>query len=97
MKLTTCYLISDVVSMILNLKQIRFKKQIEDADSEEVNISITNQNIITAGDFGKFISNFQILPNYFGSFAYIRCICYCICSICHKFYLIIYTFFLNTP
>ena len=28
--------IEDVVGIILNLKQIRFKKQIEDADSEEV-------------------------------------------------------------
>ena len=51
----------DVVSIILNLKQIRFKKQIEDADNEEVNISISNQDVITAGDFGKFISNFQVL------------------------------------
>ena len=53
--------VEDVVSMILNLKQIRFKKQIEDADNEEVKISITNQNVITAGDLGKFISNFQVL------------------------------------
>lgn len=51
----------DIVEIILNLKQIRFKKQIEDADSEDVNIAITNQTVITAGDFGKFISNFQIL------------------------------------
>ena len=51
----------DVVEIILNLKQIRFKKQIEDADSEDVNISITNQTVIKAGDLGKFISNFQIL------------------------------------
>jgi len=51
----------DVVGIILNLKQIRFKKQIEDANSEEVKISITNQDVIKAGDFAKFISNFQIL------------------------------------
>ncbi|MBF25264.1 MAG: DNA-directed RNA polymerase subunit alpha [Flavobacteriales bacterium] len=53
--------IEDVVGIILNMKQIRFKKQIEDADSEEVSVSISNQESITAGDFGKFISNFQIL------------------------------------
>tara|TARA_B100001250_G_scaffold48776_1_gene38197 strand:+ start:591 stop:1583 length:993 start_codon:yes stop_codon:yes gene_type:complete len=53
--------IEDVVGIILNLKQIRFKKQVEDADSEQVQISIQNQDVIKAGDFGKFISNFQIL------------------------------------
>ena len=53
--------VEDVVEIILNLKQIRFKKQIDDAESEEVDLSISNQKVITAGDFGKFISNFQIL------------------------------------
>ena len=53
--------IEDVVGIILNLKQIRFKKQVEDANSEQVQISIENQDVIKAGDFGKFISNFQIL------------------------------------
>ena len=51
----------DVVDIILNLKQIRFKKQIDDAENEEASISITNQTVIKAGDLGKFISNFQIL------------------------------------
>ena len=51
----------DVVEIILNLKQIRFKKQIEDAENEEATISISNQTIIKAGDLGKFISNFQVL------------------------------------
>ena len=53
--------IEDVVGIILNLKQIRFKKQVDDAISEEVTISISNQTVVKAGDFGKFISNFQIL------------------------------------
>ena len=51
----------DVVEIILNLKQIRFKKQIEDAENEEANISISNQTVVKAGDLAKFISNFQIL------------------------------------
>ena len=50
----------DVVEIILNLKQIRFKKQIDDAENEEASISITNQTVIKAGDLGKFISNFHI-------------------------------------
>jgi DNA-directed RNA polymerase subunit alpha len=45
----------------LNLKQIRFKRQIEDVDNELVSISISGQDKITAGDFQKFISGFQIL------------------------------------
>jgi DNA-directed RNA polymerase subunit alpha len=53
--------VEDVVEIILNLKQIRFKKQIEDTDSEEASISISNQTVLTAGDFSKFVSNFQIL------------------------------------
>ena len=51
----------DVVEIILNLKQIRFKKQIEDAENEEASISISNQTTLKAGDLGKFISNFQVL------------------------------------
>ncbi|MBJ05437.1 MAG: DNA-directed RNA polymerase subunit alpha [Flavobacteriales bacterium] len=53
--------VEDVVSIILNLKQIRFKKQIDDIDNEEVHVSIGNQTVVTAGDLGKFISNFQVL------------------------------------
>ena len=45
----------------LNLKQVRFKRQIEDIDNESVTISITGKEQITAGDFQKFISGFQVL------------------------------------
>ena len=53
--------VEDVTEIILNLKQVRFKKQIEDTDREMVNVSITNQEHLTAGDLQKFISGFQIL------------------------------------
>jgi len=53
--------VEDVTEMILNLKQIRFKRQIDEVDNELVSISISGQNKITAGDFQKFISGFQIL------------------------------------
>ena len=45
----------------MNLKQIRFKRQIEDVDNESVNIAVTKQSVLTAGDFQKFISGFQVL------------------------------------
>ena len=53
--------VEDVTEMILNLKQVRFKRQIEDTTSETVNISISGQNQLTAGDIGKFTSAFQVL------------------------------------
>ncbi|MBL7887554.1 MAG: DNA-directed RNA polymerase subunit alpha [Flavobacterium sp.] len=53
--------VEDVTEIILNLKQVRFKRQIEDIDNESVTISITGKEQITAGDFQKFISGFQVL------------------------------------
>jgi DNA-directed RNA polymerase subunit alpha len=53
--------VEDVTEIILNLKQVRFKRQIEDIDNESVTLAISGKNQITAGDFQKFISGFQIL------------------------------------
>ena len=53
--------VEDVTEMILNLKQVRFKKQIEDSDKETVTIAISGQEQLTAGDLQKFISGFQVL------------------------------------
>ncbi|KAA3647577.1 MAG: DNA-directed RNA polymerase subunit alpha [Bacteroidetes bacterium] len=53
--------VEDVTSIILNLKQVRFKQQIEGSDSEKVTISVSGQDTLTAGDIGKFTSAFQVL------------------------------------
>ncbi|OYQ43229.1 DNA-directed RNA polymerase subunit alpha [Flavobacterium aurantiibacter] len=53
--------VEDVTEIILNLKQVRFKRQIEDVDNEAITISISGKDQITAGDFQKFISGFQVL------------------------------------
>ncbi|GAA4271286.1 DNA-directed RNA polymerase subunit alpha [Aquimarina sp. U1-2] len=53
--------VEDVTEIILNLKQVRFKRQIEDIDNESVTISISGQEQLVAGDFQKFISGFQVL------------------------------------
>jgi len=53
--------VEDVTEMVLNLKQVRFKQQIEGTDSEQVIISVTGQDKFTAGDIGKFTSAFQVL------------------------------------
>ena len=53
--------VEDVTEIILNLKQVRFKKQIEETDRETVSVSISGQEQFTAGDLQKFISGFQVL------------------------------------
>jgi DNA-directed RNA polymerase subunit alpha len=53
--------VEDVTEIILNLKQIRFKKQIEDTDGEKVNITISGQNEFKAGDLNRFLTNFKVL------------------------------------
>lgn len=53
--------VEDVTEIILNLKQVRFKQQIEGTDEENVVISVSNQEQFTAGDIGKFTSAFQVL------------------------------------
>lgn len=53
--------VEDVTSIILNLKQVRFKQQIEGTNHEKVTLSISGQDKLTAGDIGKFTSAFQVL------------------------------------
>ena len=53
--------VQDVTEIVLNLKQVRFKQQIEDTDNEKVTVSVSGQEEFKAGDLGKFISGFQIL------------------------------------
>ena len=53
--------VDDVTEMILNLKQVRFKQQIEGTDSEKVIVSVSGQETLTAGDIGKFTTAFQVL------------------------------------
>lgn len=53
--------VEDVTEIILNIKQIRLKRQIEDFEEEKINIVVGNQKELKASDFQKFISGFQIL------------------------------------
>ena len=53
--------IEDVTEIVLNLKQIRFKQQIEDENSETAIIKVSNQKTITAADVANGLSNFQVL------------------------------------
>jgi DNA-directed RNA polymerase subunit alpha len=53
--------VEDVTEIILSLKQVRFKQQIEGTDSETVIVSVGGQSKLTAGDIGKYTSAFQVL------------------------------------
>lgn len=53
--------IEDMTEIILNLKQVRFKRQIEDTDVETIMVSVSGQEQLTAGDIGKFATAFQVL------------------------------------
>lgn len=51
----------DVTEIILNLKQVRFKKQLDNHDAEKIVIHFAGNEKFTAGEIGKFANGFQIL------------------------------------
>ena len=53
--------VEDVTEIILNLKQIRFKKQVDDVDVEKININISGQSEFKAGDMNRFLGSFKVL------------------------------------
>ncbi|HNQ84001.1 MAG TPA: DNA-directed RNA polymerase subunit alpha [Bacteroidales bacterium] len=53
--------VEDVSEIILNLKKVRFKRQIETENSEKVTVVIGDQDSFKAGDINKFLSVFQVL------------------------------------
>ncbi len=53
--------VEDVTEIILNLKQVRFKKQIDNVSDERVVVKYSGKNAFTAGDIGKSLSSFQVL------------------------------------
>jgi DNA-directed RNA polymerase subunit alpha len=51
----------DVTEIILNMKQVRFKKTGESGDSEKIFVIINGQEQFKAGDITKFSNNFTVL------------------------------------
>ena len=51
----------DVSGIILNLKQVRFKRMVETVDSEVANIVISGKQEFTAEDISKGLSSFKVL------------------------------------
>jgi DNA-directed RNA polymerase subunit alpha len=53
--------LEDVTNIILNLKQVRFKRTSEEDENEKVRISVSGTEIFKAGDIGKQLAGFDIL------------------------------------
>jgi DNA-directed RNA polymerase subunit alpha len=53
--------VEDVTEIILNLKQVRFKRSGESGDNEKVFVIINGQDAFKAGDITKFSNNFTVL------------------------------------
>jgi DNA-directed RNA polymerase subunit alpha len=53
--------VEDVSEIVLNLKKVRFKRQIDTESSEKVTIVLGDQDSFKAGDINKFLSVFQVL------------------------------------
>jgi len=53
--------VQDVTEIVLNLKQIRIKQQIEGVTSENAKITVKGQDQITGADLANGLSSFQIL------------------------------------
>lgn len=53
--------INDVTEIVLNLKQVRFKSLVEEADQETVSVSISGKEEFTAGDLNQFMTGFEVL------------------------------------
>ncbi len=53
--------IEDVTEIVLNLKQVRFKQQIEGVEDEKVMVTVSGQEVLKAGDIGNFLTGFEVL------------------------------------
>ena len=51
----------DVTNMILNLKQVRFKRKVDDVETEKVTITVSGSDVFKAGDIGAQLSGFEVL------------------------------------
>ncbi|HSI74985.1 DNA-directed RNA polymerase subunit alpha [Lunatibacter salilacus] len=52
--------VEDVTDIILNLKQVRFKK-LHDATDSKITVEVKNKAVFTAGDIAKHTSSYEIL------------------------------------
>ncbi|MBD5370987.1 MAG: DNA-directed RNA polymerase subunit alpha [Bacteroides sp.] len=51
----------DVINMILNLKQVRFKQLTLDIEAETAVVEVSGTDVFKAGDLGKVLTGFEVL------------------------------------
>ena len=51
----------DVTNIILNLKKVRFKRVVEEFETEKVSINVENTEEFKAGDISKYLTGFEVL------------------------------------
>jgi DNA-directed RNA polymerase subunit alpha len=51
----------DVTEIILNLKQVRFKRTVDDVDHEKISIKVSGQEVFKAGNLSNALSSFDVL------------------------------------
>ncbi len=51
----------DVTNIILNLKQVRFRKTTGEFENEKVSVSVENTTVFKAGDLNKYLTGFEVL------------------------------------
>jgi DNA-directed RNA polymerase subunit alpha len=51
----------DVTEIILNLKQIRLKRTVEDVDNEKIVVKVSGQDVLKAGNLSNVLSGFDVL------------------------------------
>jgi len=58
---TVTGVIEDVTEILLNLKQVRFRRMVEDVDGEKIVIKVSGQEVLKAGDLNNVLSSFEVL------------------------------------
>jgi len=53
--------VEDMSEIILNLKKVRFKRQIDSVENERVTLRFSGGEVLTAGEIAKFTAGFQVL------------------------------------
>ena len=51
----------DVTNIILNLKQVRFKKLVDEFENEKISVTVEKTTELKAGDFNKYLTGFEVL------------------------------------
>ena len=53
--------VEDMTDIILRLKQIRFRRQLEDTEHEKLSFTVKGQPVLKAGDLNSHLNGFQVL------------------------------------